>query len=196
MLWRFLTIAAVGLGMVTAAHADPYQDGIAAAYRGDYSGAFKLWQPLAAAGMAEAQNNVGSLYAGGLGVKQDPAAAVKWYQAAADQGLAEAENNLGYAFEKGLGVSKDVVQAATWYQRAADQGNALGQLNIGLFYENGVGVPMDPVAAFMWLGLANAQGQQVARAAMSGLIATMTADQITQGLSRERSWKPPVAPTN
>src|SRR5437762_9610739 len=101
--------AAVAAAMVVAgvALAGPFEDGVAAAYRGDYGTAARLWRPLAEAGVAIAQNNLGALYARGLGVKKDDAEATKWYLAAAQQGLADAESNMGYQYERGFGVPQD-----------------------------------------------------------------------------------------
>jgi TPR repeat protein len=181
-------IAAVAL--VGSASADPFQDGVAAANRGDYSTAYQAWQPLAAAGMATAENNLGALYSHGFGVQQDQAQAVKWYRAAADQGLADAENNLGYSYELGLGVTKDLAAALKWYQAAADQGNDRAQLNLGLFYENGTGVPMDLTTAAMWLGLGSAMGQEPARTELRKVILQLSPNQVDEARQRMAAWKP------
>ena len=100
------------------ASADPFQDGVASANRGDY----------ATAGMTKAEKNLRALYPHGFGVTRNDDQAVKWYQAAADQGLTDGENHLGWV----SGSPK------TWprlkrYQAAADQGNERAQFNLGLF---------------------------------------------------------------
>lgn len=192
MAQRLLAFIA-GLAVVGAASADPFQDGITAAKRGDYLTAFQAWQPLAAAGMATAENNLGALYAHGLGVPQDQAQAVKWYQAAADQGLADAENNLGYSYELGLGVTKDLAVALKWYQAAADQGNDRGQLNLGLLYENGTGVPMDLIAAAMWLGLGSTMGQEPTKTELQKVILQLSPNQVDEARQRIAAWKPASA---
>src|SRR5215212_1516592 len=91
------------LVLAAPALAGSYEDGVAAAYRGDYGIAARIWKPLAADGLAEAQNNLGALYARGYGVKRDDEEAVRLYRLAAEQGLAEAQSNLGYQYEMGLG---------------------------------------------------------------------------------------------
>ena len=60
-------------------------------------------------GFAQAQCNLGVMYANGDGVPQDAAQAVEWYRKAAEQGLAMAQYNLGYMYAKGEGVPKDLV---------------------------------------------------------------------------------------
>ena len=44
-----------------------------ASSRGDYARALELWSPLAHAGVARAQSNIGALYASGWGVERNPA---------------------------------------------------------------------------------------------------------------------------
>ncbi|WP_048954519.1 tetratricopeptide repeat protein, partial [Haemophilus influenzae] len=62
-------------------------------------------------GYANAQANLGSMYAIGRGVKQDVFEAVKWYRKAAEQGDAKAQLNLGVTYAKGQGVKQDDFEA-------------------------------------------------------------------------------------
>jgi len=79
------------------------------------------------AGDAEAQNNLGYVYADGRGVPQDDAQAVSWFRQAAEQGHADAQNNLGWMYDSGQGVPQDDAQAVSWYRQAAEQGDAGAQ---------------------------------------------------------------------
>jgi TPR repeat protein len=45
-----------------------FQDGLNAYDKQDYDAAFEEWQPLAKQGNADAQNNLGTMYANGKGV--------------------------------------------------------------------------------------------------------------------------------
>jgi len=54
-------------------------------------------------GDANAQFNLGVMYANGRGVPQDDAAAVRWFRLAADQGNAGAQHNLGFMYGTGAG---------------------------------------------------------------------------------------------
>ena len=85
----------LALGLSGAANAGPHDDALAAANRGDYATAFRLYRPLADQGNAVAQFYLGLTYANGRGVPQNNAEAVKWYRLAADQGDAGAQFNLG-----------------------------------------------------------------------------------------------------
>ena len=101
--------------------AEPLNDGLDAAQKGDYATALRLWRPLANWGDAIAQNNLGVMYAKGLGVPQDYVQAVEWYRKAADQGVALALFNLGALYDMGEGVPKDYVLAHMWYDLAASR---------------------------------------------------------------------------
>jgi TPR repeat protein len=113
-------------------------------------------QQAAAQGKAEAQNNLGFLYAKRSGVPQDNVQAAKWYEKAAAQGLAEAQIRLGVLYVGGKGVPQDYVQARKWFEKAAAQGDAGAYLNLGLLYRDGQGVPGDLVRAYMWFSLSTA----------------------------------------
>ena len=111
--------------------AGPFEDGLSAYNRQDYATALRTWRPLADQGDADAQYNLGVMYANGQGVPKDDVQAVKWYRLAADQGDADAQALLGIAYADGQGVPKDYVQAVKWYRLAADQGYAKAQSNLG-----------------------------------------------------------------
>jgi hypothetical protein len=91
---------------VGTAWAGPLKDTTATNPPGDHATALKTFQSLAAQGNAEAQNNLGELYAKGQGVPQDYAQARQWYEKA----------ELYFA---GLGVPQDYVRAYLWVSLAA-----------------------------------------------------------------------------
>ena len=128
----------------------------------DYAQAVSWFRKAAIQGDADAQYNLGSMYATGQGVSQDDAQAASWYQKAASQGNASAQYNLGIMYENGQGVPQDYAQAASWYQKAASQGNALAQLNLGFLYFKGLGVPQNSADAERLFKLSAAQGNQQA----------------------------------
>jgi len=61
----------------------------------------------AAQGNADAQCNLGLMYATGRGVSQDDQEALKWYRLAEEQGQPRAQYNLGMMYENGQGVPQD-----------------------------------------------------------------------------------------
>jgi hypothetical protein len=92
-----------------------FEDALAAYGRGDYLTALRLLKPLAAQGHAEAQYNLGGMYAEGRGVPQDYGEATKWFRKAAEQGHVEAQYNLGGMYFRGQGVPRDFVLAHMWF---------------------------------------------------------------------------------
>ncbi|SEP42856.1 Sel1 repeat-containing protein [Rhodospirillales bacterium URHD0017] len=138
-----LLLVLLACAVAVPAVAGPFEESVAAYDRGDYATALRLLRPLAAAGDADAQNNLGTMYHTGKGVPQNYATAVSWFRRAADQGVAVAQDNLGDMYSRGLGVPQDYAEAIKWYRKGADQGYARAQGNLGLMYANGRGVPQD-----------------------------------------------------
>lgn len=106
-------------------------------------------------GDAQAQNNLGALYATGQGVEKDFAEAVKWYPKAAEQDNPQGLANLASMYGEGRGVPEDAKAAFVLCAKAAKLGFAVAQNNLGLMFANGEGVPTDYVEAWsegwMWL---------------------------------------------
>ena len=71
----------------------------------------ELTRQAAEQGAAEAQYNLGSMYADGRGVPKDEAEAARWYRLAADQGDASAQFMLAGMYALGQGAPKDSVLA-------------------------------------------------------------------------------------
>ena len=71
------------------------------------------------AGDADAQKNLGVMYANGDGVPQDAVEAVAWYRQAAEQGDADAQVSLGVMHHYGDGVPQDDVEAYKWFNPLA-----------------------------------------------------------------------------
>ncbi len=75
-----------------AAVAGPLEDALAAQNRGDDATALRLFRPLADQGNAEAQYNLGLMYANGLG-PMDLVQADMWLSLAEERGTQEAAKN-------------------------------------------------------------------------------------------------------
>ncbi|HGO8437724.1 TPA: tetratricopeptide repeat protein [Neisseria meningitidis] len=110
---KWLAAALIALGLNQAVWADDvsdFRENLQAAEQGD----------------ADAQNNLGAMYAEGQGVRQDDTEAVRWFRQAADQGLAQAQFNLGAMYYKGHGVRQDRALAQEWLGKACQNGNQDG----------------------------------------------------------------------
>ncbi len=102
------------------AFADGYSDGFDRAIAGDYKTAYAAWLPLAQAGDARAQFNLGLIYHAGLHGPIDEQKAVFWYIQAARNGVREAQEYLAAAYREGwFGLHQDARKAAFWEQRLA-----------------------------------------------------------------------------
>ncbi|HHF5447332.1 TPA: tetratricopeptide repeat protein [Haemophilus influenzae] len=138
-----------------------FQQGLTAYEQSNYQTAFKLWLPLAEQGDADAQLNLGAMYAIGRGVKQDGVEAVKWFRKAAEQGNAKAQNGLGMMYDGGLGIKQDYFKAVKWHRKAAEQGYGGAQVMLGFSYLSGKGVQVNKSLAKEWFGKACDNGEQV-----------------------------------
>lgn len=157
-------------GLAPSAHAD-FNDGTVAYQAGDYTRAYNEWLPLARAGNAAAQRNIGQLYRLGLGVPKDLKVAANWYRLAAEQGLARAQANLGVMYLRGEGVERDPQTAAQWFQKAAEQGHAISQYNLALMFEQGYGVGRNRSQAAKWFERAAEGGHDKAGERLASLLA-------------------------
>ncbi len=140
-----------------------FAEGLAAAKKGDFVTAVRLYRLAADQGDASAQSNLGTMYVNGQGVTQDYKEAVRLYRLAADQGDDGAQYNLGLMYFKGQGVAQDDKEAARFYRLAADQGNARAQYNLGVMYFKGQGVTQDYKEALRLYRLAADQGDASAQ---------------------------------
>ena len=166
LLTTLCLTSAVLLGSVGVSFSADFQKGVTAYDSGDYATALREWTPLAEQGLADAQYNLGQMYAEGKGVSQNHKSAVKWYRLSAEQGNADAQFNLGLMYRKGQGVPQDDRTAVKWYRLSAEQGNDSAQTELGFMYEEGKGVPQDYKTAVKWYTLAAEQGDAVAQTAV------------------------------
>jgi len=122
-------------------------------------------------GYAPALFDLGILYAGGCGVRQDYGEAFRFFQAAATSGDTAASVDLGYLYDRGLGVAQDHSAAARWYRQAAERGEPRAQYNLADHYLRGEGVLLDESLAFTWFQKAAVQGHTGARIMLGSLFA-------------------------
>ena len=187
---RFPIALMLSIACLAAPALADFKAGVDAYRRGDYATALHEWQALAEQGHADAQYNLGLLYAKGQGVSKDDAQAQQWYEKAAAQGHADAQVNLGILYDYGRGVAQDYKKAVYWYRLSAKQGNELAQRQLGLMFERGDGVPQDHVQAYMWYTLGAANGAKRGAALRDALAKRMTPDQIAEAQQLAQEWKP------
>jgi TPR repeat protein len=171
------------------AYAD-FDEAVAAYHRGDYATALREFRPLAEQGDADAQYNLGLMYANGHGVPQDHVEAAMWFRPLAELGDAGAQFALGFMYANGHGVPQDHVEAATWYRAAAEQGEAHAQASLGVMYRYGKGVLLDLVLAHMWFNLSAVRGDPVSVELRDQTAKIMTREQIAEAQQLAHEWKP------
>lgn len=159
------------------------------ATRHDFSTALREIIPLAERGNAAAQDFLGNVYNGGLGIPRNYVEAVKWYRRSATQGFAEAQRNLGNSYRSGHGVAQDYVEAVRWYKKSAIQGSTEAQRNLGNMYAMGLGVPGDFVIAYKWLNIAATTGHKVAIKDRDELAKKMSHVDIAKAQLLSRTWR-------
>ena len=95
-----------GIVAIAAPAAADVKQGVDAWSHGDYKAAVDIWRPLAVAGDADAQFNLGQAYKLGRGVPIDMPIATEWYRKAAIQNHAQAIDNYGLIlFQEGKKLS-------------------------------------------------------------------------------------------
>lgn len=155
-VWQTLTLlgAASGALMIAAPVLADVKAGVDAWQQGDYARAVAQWQPLAQAGDADAQFNMGQAYKLGRGVQADMSTAVDWYRKAAAQGHTRAEDNLGLLiFQQG-----DRAGAMPYLEKAAARGEARAQYIVGTALFNGDLKSKDWVRAYALMTRASSSG--------------------------------------
>ena len=133
----------------TVALAD-YEDGVEAAFSGDFDTAFKEFTIAAQEGLSLAQYNLGILYFTGQGVEQDFDEAFEWTKRAAEQGHLNAQFNLGSLYLDGQGTQISVLEGVNWFTQAAKNGHANSAYTLAKMHQEGDFVDSDLVLAHAW----------------------------------------------
>lgn len=127
-----------------------YEQGVNAAFEGDYATAYREFSIAAEEGLALAQYNLGILFFTGQGVERDADAAYRWTAAAAAQGHIAAQFNLATLLITGEGTAKDVESAVEWYSQAAKAGHPEAASELASLYSEGSDVDRDRITAHAW----------------------------------------------
>jgi len=143
-----------------------------AAGRGDYHAALAIWGPLAQAGVARAQNNVGACFAEGLGVERDFSLALRWLTLAAEARDPVGQRNLAALYFKGEGVEQDHTRAAELYRAAAEAGDGPAQDMLSWMLLEGESIACDAIEARRWAAAAADQGVAASMTRLGMIITT------------------------
>ena len=161
------------------------KEGVDAWSRGDYPSAVKSWRPLAIAGDADAQFNLGQAYKLGRGVPADLLQAEDWYRKSALQGHLQAEDNYGLVmFQNG-----NRQQAMPWIEKSSARGEPRAQYLLGTALFNGDMVTKDWVRAYALMTRASASGLAPASASLGQMDRYIPLDQRQRGLALARDME-------
>lgn len=152
--------------------------GVTAWESGDFDRAVREWRPLAIAGDADAQFNLGQAYKLGRGVPQDLAQAADWFGRAARQNHLQAQDNLGLVLYD-MGNRAD---ALPWLQQSAARGEPRAQFVMGAELFNGERISRDWPRAYAFMKRASDAGLQRAAGALVQMDSIIPLDQRQQGL--------------
>src|SRR5690242_9362891 len=168
LLPRYLHIVVLG-GFFLAPMPAPADTaaGVAAFKNRDYHKAYQEWKAAADAGQAEAEFDLGLLYAQGLGVSRDLSEAMRLYRSAAEKGNAQAQFALGQIYSLGWGTPRDEVDALRWLMMANSVETA-GPPTDWVLLE-GYGVSRDPKQAVYWYDRAARSGHPEAQYDLAAL---------------------------
>lgn len=102
-----------------------------------------MWLSLSAdQGCSDAQFELATCFANGLGVDVDKTAAFELAQKAASELTNHpAQVLLGLYYATGFGTEKNAAESAKWFKKSASNGNIFGTYYLGLAYYRGEGVP-------------------------------------------------------
>lgn len=124
-------------------------------------------------GNAEAQFQLGALYANGKGVTQDTEQAIRWLRAAAEQGWVAAQTLLGWCYtQDGDGFTPNPAEAHRCYSSAAEQGDTDAMCSLAdLYQQGGQGLERNPSAMLHWYTEAGNLGHPKAQYMLGKLLA-------------------------
>ncbi len=168
--------------IITATFAMPaladVKAGIDAYTRGDFANAVGAWRPLAIAGDADAQYNLGQAYRLGRGVPVDPQMAESWFKKAADQGHERARNAYGLTlFQNGRRQ-----EAIPYIEESAGNNFPQSQYVFATLLFNGDMVQKDWVRSYAMMTRAASGDVAAAKAGLAQLDQYIPLDQRQRGL--------------
>jgi SEL1 protein len=105
--------------------------------------AFNYYNHAAAQGNVHAMENLGLMYAQGIGTEQNTTKALELVNRAAEEGSLGALSELAYLTYHGVGLEANKTLALDLYLQAASQGHVESMSNAGVFFMNGEGTDRD-----------------------------------------------------
>ena len=166
-----------------------YEEGVEAAFAGDFDTAFKEFTIAAQEGLSLAQYNLGILYFTGQGVEQDFNEAFEWTKRAAEQGHLNAQFNLGSLYLDGKGTKISVLEGINWFTKAAKNGHANSAYTLAKMYQDGDFVSSDTILAHAWAAQAEINEHPEASLLKEEIEKNLSAEEISQARRTLATWQ-------
>ena len=166
-----------------------YEDGVNAAFKGDFETALHEFTVAAEEGLDLAQYNLAILYFTGQGVDRDMGEAFRWTRAAAEQGHVAAQFNLGSLYYSGDGTDVDRDKAVEMFGLAARAGHANAALLLANMFNDGDHVNRDAVQAHAWASMAIVNENLEAVALRETIQGRMNPEQLSQARRLFARWQ-------
>ena len=182
-------VTLLGLTLFAVEAASDYEDGVEAAFSGDFDTAFREFSQAAQQGLDLAQYNLAILYFTGQGVDQDYALAFSWTEAAALQGHVNAQANLASLYLEGTGVVQDVDKAIDWFSNAGRSGHANAAITLALMYRDGKPIKQDFVQAHAWAQVAQREEHPEAEGVLRDLDTLLNKEQLRSARRLFAQWQ-------
>ena len=180
---KYLVAAAAVAFLAAPLSAQSVKAGIEAWQKADYATAVAIWRPLAQAGDADAQFNLGQAYRLGRGVPLNLSMAQSWFEKAAGTGHLDAATTLGLLlFQNG-----NQAAGLKWLKQAAEQGEPRALLVYGTALYNGDGVTQDRLLGYAYVSRAAEQGLGPAKDTLEQLDGLIPAADRAKALALARS---------
>jgi len=141
--------------------------------------------------VAQAQAQLGLIYANGAGVVRDYSKAAEYWRAALGKGTgAIAEFGLGALYYEGRGVPRDYTMAAKLWEQTAQvmTGTPVAARMLGRLYAEGKGVSQDKVQSYEWFEIASYKGDRESLQERAHLASLMTEDEIRLAQMSAKKW--------
>lgn len=166
-----------------------YEDGVNAAFNGDFETAFYEFTIAAEEGLDLAQYNLGILYFTGQGVEKDLSQAFRWTEAAAQQGHVAAQFNLGSLYYSGDGTPADRDKAVEMFGLSAKAGHPNAALLLATMFAEGDHVNKDVVQAHAWASIAIRNENLDAVAFRESIQSRMNPEELSQARRLFARWQ-------
>lgn len=151
--------------------------------------AARLFERVAAHGLAPAQYRIGNFYEKGIGVNRDLNLAKLWYERAAQGGNARAMHNLAVLVAEGSGGKPDYTTAISLFRKAAEYGIKDSQFNLGVLSARGLGLSQDLGQSYLWFSLAAAQGDTDAARKRDEVASRLTPIELASAKVAVENWR-------